>query len=219
MAAVSDDDQKYIKGFVPGKEITIIPNGVDFERFAKKIYPKNNRPTVLFGAADFHWMQNKEGAKILIDLIWPKIKKQVKNARLWVVGKIAPLALKSYLKRKDLTIEEIRDSREAYQRAWVLVAPMRSGGGSRTKFFEAMASGLPIVTTPEGIEGIPVKNGFGVVVKDDLDKLAVETVRVLLNEKLAQKIGLSGKKLVKLKYDWEKSAEQLSILYEKIGKN
>ena len=93
-----------------GKEITIIPNGVDFERFAKKIYSKNNRPTVLFGAADFHWMQNKEGAKILIDLIWPKIKKQVKNARLWVVGKIAPLALKSYLKRKDLTIEEIRDS-------------------------------------------------------------------------------------------------------------
>jgi len=82
-----------------------------------------------------------------------------------------------------------------------------------------MVSGLPIVTTPEGIEGIPVKNGFGVVVKDDLDKLAVETVRVLLNEKLAQKIGLSGKKLVKLKYDWEKSAEQLSILYEKIGKN
>ncbi|MGB9706635.1 MAG: glycosyltransferase family 4 protein [Microgenomates group bacterium] len=217
LVAVSKEDSLHIKNLTSGKRVDIIPNGVDFNYFARRKFKKNKRPTVLFGAADFHWMQNKEGAKILINDIWPKIKKRVASARLWIVGQIAPQALSSYLNQKDIVIQEISDSREAYQRSWVLVAPMRSGGGSRTKFFEAMASGLPIVTTPEGIEGIAAKNEKEVVTEDDFDLLANKAIELLLDPKRAEKIGLGGKKLVKEKYDWRKSAEKLNKLYQEIG--
>jgi len=217
LAAVSNDDLKHIRELAPNKKVAVIPNGVDFNYFSHRKYQKNKRPTVLFGAADFHWMQNKEGAKILIDFLWPKIKERVKQARLWIVGKIAPQALKAYVGQKDILIQEIDDSRKAYQQSWLLVAPMRSGGGSRTKFFEAMASGLPIVTTPDGIEGISAQNGREVIVENDLDRLAARASELLLNPRRAEKIGLGGKKLVKEKYDWSKSAEKLNQLYEEIG--
>jgi len=217
LAAVSGEDVAHVRTLAPGKKVYIIPNGVDYSYFAEKKYQKDKQPTVLFGAADFHWMQNKEGALLLLKKVWPEIKKKVKNARLWIVGKIAPEALSSYLGKKDIIIQEIDDSREAYQKAWILVAPMRSGGGSRTKFFEAMASGLPIVTTPEGLEGIDAINGQEVAVEDDFGQLVGKAVTLLLNTRKAEQIGLRGKKLVKEKYDWSQSAEKLSNLYEEIG--
>jgi len=217
LAAVSDDDVIQIRALAPDKKVDVIPNGVDFSYFGKRKYQKNKQPTVLFGAADFHWMQNKEGVKILIEDVWPQIKKQVKDARLWIVGKVAPKALSVYANRKDIIIQEIDESREAYQRAWVLVAPIRSGGGSRTKFFEAMASGLPIVTTPEGIEGIEIKNNQEVVVEDNLDHLAKKAAELLIDKKKAERIGLGGKKLAKRKYDWSQSAKKLDELYKQIG--
>lgn len=217
LAAVSKEDFLHIKNLTSGKRVDIISNGVDFNYFARRKFKKNKQPTVLFGAADFHWMQNKEGARILIDDIWPKIKKTIKNAKLWIVGQIAPQILSSYSNQRNIVIQEISDSREAYQKSWVLVAPMRSGGGSRTKFFEAMASGLPIVTTSEGVEGIAAKNGEEVVVEDSLGQLTSKTIELLLNQKKAKKIGLGGKKLVKEKYDWRKSAEKLNRLYQEVG--
>ena len=216
LAAVSIEDKEFISQLSGRKDIEIIPNGVDFDYFSQKISPKSNVPLLLFGAADFHWLQNKEGAEILLKNIWPRIKKEIKNAQLWIVGKIAPQVLKEFIGEKGVTIEEIDDSRKAYQRAWVLVAPMRSGGGSRTKFFEAMASGLPIVTTTKGAEGIGIKNGQGIVIEKE-EKIARVAVDLILHPSQLKEIGIKGKKLVKEKYDWVKSAQKLSYLYEKIG--
>lgn len=217
LAAVSEDDIVYIKKTTPGKKVYIVPNGVDFTLFGQQKYAKNKQPTVLFGVADFHWMQNKEGAKILLDEIWPIIKKEIKKAKLWIVGKIAPEALKSYREQQDVVIQEIDDSREAYQKAWLLAAPMRSGGGSRTKFFEAMASGLPIVTTPEGVEGIKVKDGREIFIRDGLKALAKKAIELLENKKLAEEMGKNAKYLVKREYSWEKSAQKLDKVYQEVA--
>ena len=217
LAVVSEEDSSRIKELVPRKKVYIIPNGVDFDYYNQKKYKKNDYPTILFGAADFHWMENKEGAKILIDEIWPIIKKRVKNAKLWIVGKIAPRALSFYVGKPDIVIQEIEDSREVYQKSWVLVAPMRSGGGSRTKFFEAMASGLPIVTTEKGMEGIKAENGKEIFVSNNSRQLAEKTTDLLENRKLAEEVGKRAKKLVEREYGWERSANQLDKLYQEVG--
>ncbi|MBM3209211.1 glycosyltransferase [Candidatus Shapirobacteria bacterium] len=217
LAAVSEDDLPEIRALAPKKKVHIVPNGVDFSYFGEMKYKKDPSPTILFGAADFHWMQNKEGARILIEDIWPEIKKRVRGAKLWIVGKIAPEAMAEYIGQKDIVIEEITDSREAYQRSWVLVAPMRSGGGSRTKFFEAMASGLPIITTPEGIQGISAKWGEEVMVEKTPRSLAEAAIRFITNPKKAEDMSLKGKQLVREKYDWRESAKKLDCLYGEIG--
>lgn len=215
-AAVSEDDYHHIKELARRGDIRIIPNGVDFERFNKMVYQRDRLPTILFGLADFHWMQNKEGAQILMSSVWPIIKKKVKESRLWIAGKIAPQVLTQYLKEKDVTIQEIEDSREAYQKSWVLVAPMKSGGGSRTKFFEAMAAGLPIVTTTQGIEGIAAESGEELIVCDDPAKLAQAAVELINNKELRETIGKKAQELVREKYTWESSAKELDKLYQEV---
>ncbi len=217
LAVVSKEDSSRIKQLTKRKKVYIVPNGVDFDYFSQRRYRKNRYPTILFGAADFHWMENKEGAIILMQEIWPKIKKEVKNARLWIVGKIAPQALSSYTNLKNITIQEIDDNREAYQKAWVLVAPMRSGGGSRTKFFEAMASGLPIATTYKGMEGIAAENNKEIFYSDNLEELAENAIKLIKDEELTKRVGRKARELVKKKYGWEKSAEELDRVYQEIG--
>lgn len=216
MAAVSEEDGNLVKKSVGRKDVVIVPNGVDFSRFGGKIYKKEDKPTILFGVADFHWMQNKEGVVNLIDEVWPIIKDQIEDARLWIVGKIAPKALSEFRGLKDVIIQEIDDNRKAYQKSWILVAPIRSGGGSRTKFFEAMASGLPILTTPEGIEGIPAKIGQDVLVENDFSKIASKAITLLTKEKYRQKISNSAKLFVKKNYDWQESARKLDKLYKEV---
>jgi len=218
LAAVSEDDREHIKELTGKRKVAVIPNGVDFHFYNKRIYNRNKDPTVLFGAADFHWMQNKEGAVLLLGKVWPLIKKAVPKAKLWIVGKTVASALKKYLNEKDILIEEVEDSRIAYQKAWVLAAPMKSGGGSRTKFFEAMASGLPIVTTAEGAEGIGAKNGAEIIIENDFKALAKKTAALLLNGKKSERVSENARDLVRKKYDWSQSAELLSKVYKEIGK-
>ncbi len=217
LAVVSKEDSSRIKQLTKRKKVYIVPNGVDFNFFNQRRYKKNEYPTVLFGAADFHWMENKEGALILIQEIWPMIKKKVKNAKLWIVGKIAPQALSSFTGQKDITVQEIEDNREAYQKAWVLVAPMRSGGGSRTKFFEAMASGLPIVTTLKGMEGITDENKKEIFYSDKRKELAENTIKLRENKELAKRVGMRARELVKKEHGWQKSAEELDKVYREVG--
>lgn len=213
-AAVSEEDRQHIQQLTGRDKIYIVPNGVDYDRFSKRVHDKAQTPTLLFGLADFHWMQNKEGVDILMTSVWPKIKKQVKNAHLWIAGKIAPQVLSQYAGEPDVTIEEVGDSREAYQKPWILIAPMKSGGGSRTKFFEAMAAGLPILTTSQGIEGLAAENDKEVIVRDNLDKLAEEAVELLQNKKAREAIGNKAQALARREYTWQSSAQQLDKLYE-----
>jgi len=218
ISAVSEEDRNLIAALSRRNDIYIVPNGVDYEQYTKIKYPKSRNPLVLFGNADFHWMQNKEGAMLLLESIWPAVKSEVPDAKLWITGKIAPKILSEYLGKKDILIEEVpvERSMEPYQKSWILIAPMQSGGGSRTKFFEAMASGLAIITTKQGIEGIDAVNGRDVFVSDDLVKLAKEAVRFLNDKSLRERFGVNARKLVKNKYDWSYSAKMLDDIYKKV---
>ena len=93
------------------------------------------------------------------------------------------------------------------------MAPIRSGGGSRTKFFEAMAAGLPVVTTPEGAEGLKAKNNQEIIIAKSNQALVKKSLLLIENKKLAQKIGKKGQELVLGKYTWEKSAQALEEVY------
>lgn len=213
--AVSQEDKKLMESLVKKLKVEIVPNGVDEVYFSKKIFSRAKEPVVLFGVANFKWMQNREGARLLIDKVWPLIKQEVPKAKLWIIGRHAPEFL-SGLKSDNVLVREVKEPREVYQQAWVSVAPMKSGGGSRTKFFEAMASGLPIVTTQQGKEGIEARDGEEIFIADDFQKLARKTVRILQDKTLIEKIGRKSKDLVKKKYSWRKSAQELDKVYQEV---
>lgn len=217
LVAVSEDDQELMER-VSGRKTKVVRNGVNENLIIdqKKYHPK--KPTVFFGVANFKWMQNKEGARNLLKDVWPKIKQRVPEAKLVIAGRHSKEFVKSAnllpKDSSDLEIGPVEDPAKAYQQASVLVAPIKSGGGSRTKFFEAMACRLPIATTKQGMEGIEAVNNKHAVIASDFDDLVDKTVELLNNPEKLKQIGKQGQQLVKEKYSWQQSAQELLKLYK-----
>lgn len=217
LVAVSRDDQKLMKT-LSERKVDLVLNGVSDDFFKDLNVKKYNKPTILFGIANFKWMQNKEGAENLIKFIWPKINNQLSDCQLIIAGKYSKEFLASSfpnINTNNITCGPVDNPQEIYQKSWVLVAPMGSGGGSRTKFFEAMASKLPIITTPTGIEGIEAKHNENVLIANSFEKIATLTIKALNNKKLREEIGENSRKLVIKNYDWKSSAKQLLDIYQK----
>lgn len=224
IAAVSSEDQSIMAKMSGRSDIKIIPNGVDDRYFnPKEQTPKTTFPSVLFGISNMKWMQNREGAELLLKDIWPSIKKNIPEAKLFIIGRFAPQTF-SDINDASITIKEAEndghqnDPRSYYQRSWILLAPIKSGGGSRTKFFEAMASSLPIVTTKQGMEGIDIVNHQHAIVCSYTD-LTIQAINLLKNQPLCNSIGQNAKNLVKNEYSWQKSANLLNEFYGQITRS
>ncbi len=219
LLAVSEEDQRIMEHF-SHRLVGIVPNGVS-ERFLKlKPLPKYRQPTVLFGVANFKWLQNKEGVVKLLRDIWPQVKEVIPNARLLIAGKYAREFLRGksdLLKIGDIWSGEVGDASRIYRRSWLLLAPMASGGGSRTKFFEAMALALPVITTPEGIEGIQAKWGRDVLVGKSDQEIVSLAIRLLQDKGLRKKVGQAGRDLILKHYTWSKSARALYRIYRDLS--
>lgn len=216
VVAMSDEDKKTMRGELPSLDVDIVPNGVDSDYFGTKVAERSGTPIILY-LGNFTWLQNREAVKILVDKVWPKIKKQIPNAKLWIIGKDARIFF-DQLENTDMRVDEVSDVREAYQKASVLVAPIYGGGGTRYKNLEAFASGLPVVTTTIGIGGTDAEDGKDVIIRDDPDDIADSTVELLSDKNLYKKLAENAKKMVAEKYDWDPIAEKLSDIYENLGR-
>ncbi|KKR71020.1 MAG: Glycosyl transferase group 1 [Candidatus Woesebacteria bacterium GW2011_GWA2_40_7b] len=215
VVAMSDSDRVQMEILSPGLSIDIVPNGIDTDYFAGKKREKPDPPKVLY-VGNFTWLQNIEAVELLINKVWPKIKKQVPQAKLWIVGMHMTDYIRN-LKSNDIDVSEgMPDIRDAYRKSTVLVTPIRGPGGTRLKILEAMASSLPVVTTTVGAEGLGVKNGKEALVEDNLEDLVASTVKILKDPMLAQKLGTSGWDFVRKNYTWDISAQKLSRIYEEI---
>ena len=221
VVAFGHDDQKLISQITGRNDIQVFQNGVD-----KKFYDstpkteKSKKPSLLFGVSNMKWMQNRESVDMIINDVWPKIKKEIPACQLYIVGRFAP-EFYGHLQSEDIIVTEAdhdgepKDPQYYYHLAWILLAPMGSGGGTRNKFLEAMACRLPIVTTPEGMGGIAIENYKHAVVCS-LKNITRETIKLLGDNKKRQQIGIEANKLIKEKYSYEQSVRELNQIYENI---
>lgn len=216
--AVSDEDRKVIQKEVPSLNVDVLPNGVDYQYFREKRRKKKSPPRVLY-VGNFKWMQNVEAVDILIGKVWPKIKKRIKNVKLWIVGVNMPEHIHGLSEQdKDIEITEaIPDIRDAYRASSVLVAPIKGPGGTRLKVLEAMASGLPVVSTSVGVAGLGITAGKQALVSQSPNGLAELTVRVLEDRKFSAKIGKAGEKFVAKNFDWRNIVDKLNVVYKSIS--
>ena len=218
VVAMSSADKLVMETEVPDRQVDIVPNGVDIDEFFKIKRKKDKSFTILF-VGNFKWLQNKEAVKLLVEEVFPKVKQKLPLATLWIVGRYPTDHIKHYRNSSIRVSEDIKDIKTAYERSDILLAPIYGPGGTRYKILEAMAGGLPVVTTSRGIEGLNATDGNEVIVRNDSSGLASATVNVLTNITLYQKLARNGKKLVATFYDWKNISKKLDTLYEEVGKN
>ena len=202
---------------VANLEVSIVPNGVDTTVFSFQKKRMGSNPKILF-VGNFKWLQNREAAKELIHNIWPLIQQQIPAAQLLIVGHDpSPDILK--LKSKNVQIaESMKDIRVAYRQSDVLLAPIFGPGGTRYKILESMATGLPVITTPQGIEGLGVTDGKEALVRSNSKSLSQATVAVLTDQKKYEQLARNANLLVRENYSWPIIAEALDSIYEAVAR-
>lgn len=217
IVAVSPEEKEII-GY---KNVSVVPNGVDVAKFKiQKLKFKANPDKKILFIGDFKWMQNVDSAKWILEKIWPKIifgKSSNPKLKLWIVGKNIPNSIKKLADgRKNIILDgdNRQETPEIFSKADVLLAPIRIGGGTSYKILEAMASGVPVVTTGLGIEGIDAKNKEEVLIAETAKELADRTIEVLGNETEYASVAAKARKLIEEKYDWEKIVKKLEHVYE-----
>ena len=129
---------------------------------------------------------------------------------LLTIGAMLPVEWNKKL--VDVNIDDIKD---AYVQSDLLIAPIYGPGGTRYKILEAMATGLPVITTSTGVEGLDITHGKQALIKDNPEDLASEIVKILNNPKLYKTLAENGRKLVEEKYNWERIAQELDKIYER----
>jgi len=218
--SVSPEDKIIMEELIPGTTVEVIPNGVDTLYFSSKKIDKLIPPRVMYGVTNFEWLQNREAAEILIKKVWPLIHKKFKRSKLWIVGRMIPDDIKKLTNtHQDIEItESIPEARDAYLGASIMVAPIKGSGGTRLKILEAMAAALPVVSTSIGVAGLNLINNKHAIITDSIEGLADETVKLLRNPSLAQKIGKMGQEFVRKNYDWKKIVKLHEPIYKELVK-
>ena len=218
LVAVSEKDATEM-----GRADTIVvPNGVSLQDFpyvsaAKKFEKKEKR--ILF-MGDFKWIQNREAANWILNDIWPQIEKRIKdeglriNLKLWIVGKHIPENIKEQ-QGKDIIIDENAPDETAkiYQKSFVLLAPIRVGGGTSYKILESMASGVPVVTTMLGVHGLGAQDKKEALVGERAEELAEHVVSLVSDQKVYKSLQEHARKLIEEKYTWPHITEILENVY------
>lgn len=202
------------------QDAIVVPNGVnltDFPYKAKVI--KTNTKTILF-MGDFKWIQNRDSAAWILKEIWPKIESRIKsekskiNLKLWIVGKHIPQSLRQFAST-TVVFDEDAPSKTAdiYKNTDILLSPIKVGGGTSYKILEAMASGVPVVTSPLGIEGLHAQSKKHALIGKTSDELVGATITLLKDVKLYESIRKNGRELIEKHYSWKQIGQQLEGVY------
>ena len=182
-----------------------IPTGVDLDFFGWQP-PAEGAPVVVFtGSMD--WEANVDGIRFYIDEVWPRVRAQVPHAQLRVVGKNPPPSLVQRQVPGVSFTGFVDDVRDHARDAQAFIIPLRVGGGTRIKAFEAMAMGVPVVSTTIGIEGLDVDHGTHFLRADGADELASATLKLLADGALRLTLSRAARGLVEERFGHRVAAD------------
>jgi sugar transferase (PEP-CTERM/EpsH1 system associated) len=215
VVAVSEEDCEQMRSEYGAENVFDVPTGVDTEFFRPSGVEKSAPHNLVFtGSMD--WLPNEDAIRYFTEQIMPRIKSQIPDATLTVVGRNPYQSLVELAKNDDSIIVtgRVDDVRPYMERAAAYVVPLRVGGGTRLKIFEAMAMEKPIVSTTIGAEGLPVSHGAELLLADTPEAFAAAVVRVLQDSDLANELAQRAANLVRAEFGWQKVAERFANICE-----
>jgi glycosyltransferase involved in cell wall biosynthesis len=180
----------------------VVPLGVDVDYFSEKMNVEKEKNSIAFFGA-LSVAHNENGIIHFINDILPLIRKKKPNVKLYIIGGGVTEKIKAAANDGVFITGRVDDIRVAVKRCTVFVCPLLFGSGIKTKNLEAMAMGMPVVTTTIGAENIPAVVGRDWLVEDDDQKFAGAVLSLLDNESYRNDLGKNGQQYVKENFSWK----------------
>lgn len=215
---MSAEDEIRLKRFNPDLKTVSIPLGIEKELLEVNRSKIEKFSLVHIGSLD--WYPNYDGFKWFVNSVFPAIVRKFRDVKLYHYGGGIPPKFSFPGSVKDNIIVKgfVKDIFHELSDKSLAVVPLRIGSGIRVKILELLAAGVNIVTTPLGMEGIPVENGKEILTagnESEFESLIID----FFEEKFDNKnISLKGKEFIKENYLWESVAEKFEDLYSKLLK-
>jgi glycosyltransferase involved in cell wall biosynthesis len=200
--AVSADDRRRLERLAPGIATASIPTGVDTDYFTPM--PQLEQPRHLVFSGSMDWHPNEDAVVHFLDAMLPSIRAQVPETTFTVVGRNPSSRLRDAAARcGGVTVTgTVSDVRPSIAEGAVYVVPLRAGGGTRLKIFEALAMGRPVVSTTVGAEGLGIEPGLHYTRADRPRDFADAAVALLQDPTRRAQLGEAGRRLVETCYSW-----------------
>ena len=227
---VSEKDAERLRSLNPEASVFVIENGVDTAYYSdeqvgqahaawpaqhvRNASPKRNR-IVFVGSMDYH--ANVDGVTSFAREVWPRVRDRQPELVFTIVGRDPSTQVRELTKIPGVEVTgTVDDVRPYYREALASVVPLNVGGGSRLKILEAMAAGVPVVSTSLGAEGLKVQDGENILIADTGEQLVESISSVVENADLQKQLSERGRALVSERYDWSALGASLFRIYEEL---
>ncbi len=209
-------EAKLYRRIAPNAEVTIVPNGVDFEYFTPQIHP--HQPVAVFTGV-LNYKPNVEGLDWLLRRVWPNVLRRVPQAELRIVGREPSRKVR----RMDSVpgvevIGPVDDVRPHLAEASVSLAPLHIARGIQNKILEAMAMSRPVVTTHHAAKAVGARSGRHLYAIDHPDAWTEAIVHLFADATTAQRIGTAARQFVMQYHDWNDCTARMTQTLEQNSK-
>jgi len=205
----SERERQKLLARCPEANIHVIPNGVDTNAYtAKKIAESgsgtgqaNSNPTILFiGSMDYH--ANIDAATWFSRQVWPEISRAHPELVFTIIGRNPSPEVRRLASDRIRVTGTVDDIRPFFASAAAVIVPIRYGSGTRYKILEAMAAGVPVVSTRLGAEGIEAKDCVHFLLADNGTEFAAAVSRLLTSPDTRSGFSKAARALMSRIYDW-----------------
>ncbi len=213
----SPEDENIVKKSIPGQEVVVIPNTVDRHFFRFSQCDPESYKLVYLGTM---WYEpNRDAVRYFYQEVMPLLKADFPDVNLTIVGDQPKEEVEFYAKKNDVTLTGyVEDIRPYLSQAAVCVVPLRMGSGTRIKILAAMATGVPVVSSSIGCEGLEVEDGKNIVIANNPCDFKEKISRFLQNRDYRDQIASAGRILIENRYSNEIGMEILKAFWNNLSR-
>ncbi len=212
---LTHQDKKKLLDISPELDIAVVPHGVDVENFSFS-EPEREEISIVFVGNYLHY-PNVDAVLYFYQEIWPRIKSQVPKIKFYAVGQGPPPEVRSLSKDDAIIVTGRVDGVRPYlKKGRVFICPVRLGGGFRGKILEAMAVGIPVVSTSLGAEGVPAFQRENIIVADNPEEFTQGIIDLINDDRLFEIIRKNARRLVEEKFAWQKGVKIMEGVLKKM---
>jgi len=205
---ISKRDEEILHNICKQAKTVAVPTAINLNEY-KKYWALDPVPFSIIFVGDYSWPPNTKGILWFLEEVWPRVKNNFPEVKIFIVGRNPTNAMKKYLSQDVIITGEVKSVKEWIARASIFIAPLFSGAGIRIKILEAMAMERPVISTSLGAEGINIKHMKNIIIADTKEQFLDGIKYLFAKKENGRKLAKNGRRMVEVNHSFKRIEEIL----------